>query len=72
MPSSPWIGPTTAKTPKKPRLIIGFDLNRSIPRKIFLTSGKGGERPFVDRLLAPGETAVSDRGYQSHGDFDQL
>ena len=60
------------KGAKKAKTHIGFDLNRGIPRKIFLTSGKGGERPFVDRILAPGETAVSDRGYQSHGDFDQL
>lgn len=60
------------KGSKKAKTHIGFDLNRSIPRKIFLTSGKEGERPFVDRILAPGETAVSDRGYQSHRDFDQL
>ena len=60
------------KGAKKAKTHIGFDLNRGIPRKIFLTSGKDGERPFVDRILAPGETAVSDRGYQSHHDFDQL
>ena len=60
------------KGAKKAKTHIGFDLNRGIPRKIFLTSGKGGERPFVDRILQPGETAVSDRGYQSHHDFDQL
>ena len=60
------------KGAKKAKTHIGFDLNRGVPRKIFLTSGKDGERPFVDRILATGETAVSDRGYQSHGDFDQL
>jgi len=60
------------KGAKKAKTHIGFDLNRGVPRKIFLTSGKEGERPFVDRILAPGETAVSDRGYQSHGDFDQI
>lgn len=60
------------KGAKKAKTHIGFDLNRGVPRKIFLTSGKDGERPFVDRILAPGETAVSDRGYQSHHDFDQL
>lgn len=60
------------KGAKKAKTHIGFDLNRGVPRKIYLTSGKDGERPFVDRILAPGETAVSDRGYQSHGDFDQL
>lgn len=60
------------KGAKKAKTHIGFDLNRSIPCKIFLTSGKQGERPFVDRILTPGDTAVSDRGYQSHHDFDQL
>ena len=60
------------KGAKKAKTHIGFDLNRGIPRKIFLTNGKGGERPFVDRILQPGETAVADRGYQSHHDFDQL
>lgn len=60
------------KGAKKAKTHIGFDLNRSIPRTIFLTDGKAGERPFVDRIIQPGETAVSDRGYQSHHDFDQL
>ena len=60
------------KGAKKAKTHIGFDLNRGIPRTIFLTDGKGGERPFVNRIVQPGETAVSDRGYQSHHDFDQL
>ena len=60
------------KGAKKARTHIGLDLNHSIPCKIFLTNGKQGERPFVDRILTPGDTAVSDRGYQSHRDFDQL
>lgn len=60
------------KGAKKAKTHFGFDLNRSVPSKIFLTSGKEGERPFVDQILAPGETAVADRGYQSHHDFDQL
>lgn len=60
------------KGAKKAKTHIGFDLNRGIPRTIFLTDGKAGERPFVDRIVQPGETAVSDRGYQSHHDFDQL
>ena len=60
------------KGSKKAKTHIGFDLNRGIPRKIFLTNGKEGERPFVDRILQPGETAVTDRGYQSHHNFDQL
>lgn len=60
------------KGAQKTKTHIGFDLNRGVPRTIFLTSGKDGERPFVDRILALGETAVSDQGSQSHHDFDQL
>ncbi len=60
------------KGAKKAKTHIGFDLNRGIPRTIFLTNGKGGERLFVNRIVQPGETGVSDRGYQSHHDFDQL
>ena len=57
---------------KKAKTHIGFDINRGIPRKIFLTAGKDGERPFVSKILAPGETGVLDRGYQSHNNFDAL
>ncbi len=60
------------KSAKKAKTHIGFDLNRGIPRKIFLTNGKEQERPFVAQILQPGETAVDDRGYQSHHDFDHL
>src|SRR4030042_5004716 len=55
---------------KKAKVHIGFDLNRGIPKKIFLTDGKEAERPFVERILAPGETGAMDRGYQSHKLFD--
>ena len=60
------------KGAKKAKSHIGFDLNHGIPRKIFLTNGKEGERPFVEKILLSGETAVCDRGYQSHHDFDQF
>jgi len=56
---------------KKAKAHIGFDINRGLPRKIFLTDGKEGERPFVDQILDPGETGVMDRGYQCHAHFDQ-
>lgn len=56
---------------KKAKAHIGFDLNRCIPRKIYLTEGKAGERPFVSQILEPGETGVCDRGYQFHKGFDQ-
>lgn len=55
---------------KKAKVHLGFDLNRSIPRKIFLTDGKGPERPFVSLILSPGQTGVLDRGYQAHEMFD--
>lgn len=56
---------------KKAKVHIGFDLNRGIPKKIFLTNGKGDERPFVSKILAPGETGVMDRYYQRHKSFDE-
>ena len=55
---------------KKAKTHLGFDVNRSIPRKIFLTNGNGGERPFVSQILEPGQTGIMDRGYQCHQNFD--
>ena len=55
---------------KKAKAHFGFDINRSIPSKIFLTDGKGDERPFVSQILSPGQTGIMDRGYQCHKDFD--
>lgn len=59
------------KNSKKAKLHLGFDLNRGLPSKVFLTPGKGAERPFVSQILLPGQTGVLDRGYQSHQLFDQ-
>jgi Transposase DDE domain len=59
------------KGSKKAKVHLGFDLNRNIPRKIFLSDGKAGERPFVSMILSPGQTGVLDRGYQAHNRFDQ-
>ena len=56
---------------KKAKLHLGLDLNRSIPRKLFLTEGNGAERPFVSKIIEPGQTGVLDRGYQAHHLFDQ-
>ena len=58
------------KGSKKAKVHLGFDLNRCIPRKVFLTDGKAAERPFVSIFLCPGQTGVLDRGYQSHNLFD--
>lgn len=55
---------------KKAKAHLGFDINHSIPSKIFLTDGKGDERPFVSKILSPGQTGVMDRYYQCHRDFD--
>jgi hypothetical protein len=59
------------KGSKKAKVHLGFDLNRSIPRKIFLSNGKEAERPFVSMILSPGQTGVLDQGYQAHDRFDQ-
>lgn len=56
---------------KKAKVHVGFDLNHSIPAKIFLTDGKSAERPYVEQILDPGQTGVIDRGYQSYKDFDK-
>lgn len=55
----------------KAKLHLGFDLNHGIPSKLFLTEGNGAERPFVSRIIEPGQTGVLDRGYQAHHLFDQ-
>ena len=59
------------KGSNKAKIHLGFDVNRSIPSKIFLTHGNGPERPFVSKLLSPGQTGLLDRGYQNHHLFDQ-
>ena len=56
---------------KKAKAHIGFDINHGIPKKIFLTDGKAGERPYVDQIIDKGETGVMDRGYQCHAAFDR-
>ena len=58
------------KGTKKAKVHVGFDLNRGIPRKVFLTNGNGAERPFVSQILSEGQTGVMDRGYQCHKKFD--
>ena len=55
---------------KKAKAHFGFDINHSIPSSIFLTDGKGDERPFADQILKPGQTGILDRGYQYHNYFD--
>jgi hypothetical protein len=63
-----WADYSDQKT--KAKVHMAFDINRSIPTNIVLTDGKVDERPFVTKLLSPGQTGVMDRGYQSYKDFD--
>ncbi len=57
---------------KKAKGHFGFDVNRKIPMKVYLTEGNGAERPFVSSILSEGQTGIMDRGYQSHKSFDDL
>ncbi len=56
---------------KKAKVHLGFDINRSIPEGLHLSAGKADERPFVAKILAPGQTGVMDRYYQCHRNFDE-
>jgi len=56
---------------KKAKLHLGFDLNHGVPNKLFLTEGRGAEKPFVSKIINPGQTGVMNRGYQAHNLFDQ-
>jgi hypothetical protein len=60
------------KGSKKAKIHLGFNLNKAIPGKIFFTDGNGAERPFVSKIVSPGQTGVGDRGYQNHALFDSL
>ncbi|MFH1154760.1 MAG: IS4 family transposase [Pseudomonadota bacterium] len=60
------------KGSKKAKGHFGFDINRNIPVKIYLTDGNEAERPFVSTILSEGQTGILDRGYQSHKNFDLL
>ena len=58
------------KKSKKAKAHVGFNINNGSPYKAFITDGNGGERPFVNQILKPGQTSVTDRGYQCHKTFD--
>ena len=60
------------KNSKKAKIHLGFNINKGIPSKIYFTNGNGAERPFLSQILSPGQTGVSDRGYQEHAEFDSL
>ncbi len=60
------------KKSKKAGFHLGFNVSRGVPQKLFLTDGKGDERPFVHQMPEPGQTGIMDRGYQHHKNFDAL
>lgn len=60
------------KNSRKAKGHFGFNLNKGIPSAVFLTEGKGAERPFISQLVCQGQTGVADRGYQCHELFDRL
>ena len=55
----------------KAKIHLGFDISRGVPSRFFLSEGKTDERPFVSRILEPGQTGVMDRYYPCHRDFDR-
>lgn len=55
---------------KKAKVHLGFNIGQGIPHKMVLTNGKADERPQAERLVAPGQTGVYDRGYQCYKNFD--
>ena len=60
------------KNSKKAKAHVGFSINSSSPVKAFITAGNGAERPFVNQILEPGQTSITDRGYQCHATFDSI
>jgi len=60
------------KNSKKAKIHMGFNINKGIPSKFYLTNGNGAERPFVPQIISPGQTGICDRGYQNHAAFDSL
>jgi len=65
-----WAGYRTGS--KKAKGHFGFDVNRQIPLKVYLTDGNGAERPFVSSILIEGQTGIMDLDYQCHKNFDFL
>ena len=60
------------KNSKKAKAHVGLNINNGTPLKAFVTDGNGAERPFVNQILEPGQTSVTDRGYQCHKSFDMI
>jgi hypothetical protein len=59
------------KDSKKAKAHFGFNVNHSTPSGYTLTTGKADERKEVKHLISKGQTAITDRYYQCHANFDQ-
>jgi len=58
------------KHSNKAKTHMGFDINRGIPKNLYISDGKADERPYVGKILEPGQTGIMDRYYQYHKNFD--
>ena len=58
------------KDSKKAKAHFGFKVTHSIPSSFTLTTGKADERKEVKHLISKGQTAITDRYYQCHANFD--
>jgi len=56
---------------KKAKAHFGFSVTHSIPSHFTLTNGKADELKEVQYLISKGQTAITDRYYQCHANFDQ-
>jgi len=70
VPSSNWAAYRKKVKACKGHLL--FDLERSIPRKLILTSGKIHDYRVFNRFLEVGWTYIVDRAYNAYGLFDQM
>ena len=70
VPSSTWA--EYRKNVKACKGHLLFDLERSIPKKLILTSGKVHDYQIFTRFLEVGWTYIVDRAYNAYGLFDQM
>ena len=70
VPSSTWA--EYRKNVKACKGHLLFDLERSIPKKLVLTSGKVHDCRVFKRFLEVGWTYIVDRAYNAYGLFDQM
>lgn len=54
----------------KAKMHTSFAINHGLPQRIVLTDGKADEKDFVETLVDRGQTAVLDRYYHCHRNFD--